>query len=410
MDVKKELRWCFQRVKNLVHFFLSLFWVLYNGYPARKLTVTGVTGTDGKTTTCVLIYEMLKAGDIKAGLITTIGGKFLKSSGEEVAIDIGLHVTTPEAKVLQPILKKMLNEGVTHVVLEATAHGLDQHRLLGSNIKIGVFTNLSQEHLNDFVSMKRYAKAKLKMLRSAKVCVLNQDDEWYEFFKNGILSKGSKVVPYSKTGIKNINIPSSLSGEYNKYNMAAASAAATLLGISNQAITNAIENFEGIVGRREGVENSRGLNVFVDFAHTPNGIKSVLKQLRRETPKKLILVFGATGGRDKDKRSIMGRVASEIADLIIITSDDTRLESQDDIAEQIISGIERSEERIKNKSLIVENDRKKAIELAVNMAHSGDTILIAGKGHEKTINLGGVEHPWSDVATARAALKNTGDA
>ncbi len=410
MVLKKELKWWFQRVKNLLHFFLSLFWVLYNRYPARRLTVIGVTGTDGKTTTCVLTYEMLKAGNVRAGLITTIGSKYVKTSGEEVAIDTGLHVTTPGARVLQPILKKMLNDGVTHVVLEATAHGLDQHRLLGTNIKIGVFTNLSREHLNDFINMNRYARAKLKMFRSAKVGILNQDDEWYKFFSTRILSRGAKIIPYSKTNIADTNIPSSLSGDYNKYNIAAASAVAAFLKVPNQVITDTLRHFGGVVGRREEIENTRGLNVFVDFAHTPNGLKSILGQLRTETEKKLIVVFGATGERDKDKRPVMGKIASELADLVVITSDDTRHESQDSIAKQIISGIDKSEERIRNKSLIIENDRKKAIELAVSLARPGDIVLLAGKGHEKTLNLGGIEHPWSDVAIVREVLKNKQDA
>ena len=407
MDFEKEFGWWLQRVKNLAHFFLSLFWVLYNGYPARKLVVVGVTGTDGKTTTCALIYEMLKAGGIRAGLITTIGSKYLGNSGKEVAMDTGLHVTTPEARVLQPILKTMLNEGVTHVVLEATAHGLDQHRLLGSNIKIGVFTNLSHEHLNDFVTMERYAKAKLKMFRAAEELILNKDDLWYEFFKTQNSSRDAKIISYSKSDMRDESIPNPLKGEYNKYNIAGACAVATLFKIPDQTIKRAVENFKGVAGRREEVENKLGLKIFVDFAHTPNGIESILKQLRTETSGKLILVFGSTGGRDKDKRPVMGKIASKIADIVIITSDDTRHESQDDIAKQIISGIENHEEKIKNKSLIVENDRKRAIELAVNIAHTGDTILIAGKGHEKTINLDGVEHPWSDVTVVRGVLQET---
>lgn len=401
----KELKWWFQRVKNVFHFFVSLFWVIYYGYPAKKLNVIAVTGTDGKTTTCSLIYEILKAGGIKAGLITTVGSKYINPSGKEITIDSGLHVTTPEAKILQPILKKMLGAGITDVVIEATAHGLDQHRLLGTNIKIAVFTNLSHEHLDDFVSMERYAKAKLKMFRSKEVIVLNRDDEWYEFFKTQLSGKVSKIITYSKTDMKDESIPSSLKGEYNKYNISGASSVASLLKIRDEVTRKVIENFSGVAGRREEVENNKGLKVFVDFAHTPNGVQSILKQLRLETEKKLIVIFGATGGRDKDKRPIMGKITGEFADVTIITSDDTRYESQDDIAKDIISVIEKSEEKIKNKSLIIENDRKKAIELGVNLANPGDTVVILGKGHERTINLGGVELPWSDVARAREALQ-----
>lgn len=405
MKIRHELKWLIQRVKNIWHFFRSFFWVVYYGYPARNLRVIGITGTDGKTTTTTLIYEILKDAGFKAGLISTVGARYLGAEKGEVNIETGLHATNPEARELQYIIKRMVEAGVSHLVLEVTAHGLDQYRVFGTNINIGVVTNLSHEHLDDFVTMERYAMAKAKLIFKSKYIVLNQDDEWYEFFKSQIKNhKLQKIISYSKTNMPNVEIPNSLKGDYNKYNLAAAEAVAKTLEIPEEIILKAVRDFKGVAGRREEVENNRGLKVFVDFAHTPNALKNVLSELRHETKGKLIAVFGCTGERDRTKRPMMGKIASDIADAVIITSDDTREENQDDISREIISGIDDYEDKLKSGALMVENDRRKAIRIAFSIAKPGDTVLLAGKGHEKSINLGGVEHLWSDVNVAQDEL------
>ncbi len=377
----------------------SLFWVVYYGYPARKLTVIGVTGTDGKTTTSTLIYEILQAAGIKTGLITTVSARI----GDE-ELDTGLHTTNPDAKHLQPILKKMVEKGITHVVLEVTAHGLDQHRVLGCNFKIAVFTNISHEHLDDFGTMEKYAAAKAKLFRSVEYAVVNKDDEHLDWILPPQLrgQDDTKVIEYGKAEIKEVSEP--LKGEYNKYNIAASLAVAEVLGIKYQVSSMAIKNFGGVLGRREEVKNDKGFKVYVDFAHTPNGLKSILTQLRSETKKKLIVVFGCTGERDQTKRPIMGKIAADIADVVVVTSDDTRRESQDEIYEQIVSGIKYQVSSMEKIHKI--NDRREAIKFAIGMAKKGDIVLLAGKGHEKSINLGGVEHPWSDVEIARDIIMN----
>jgi UDP-N-acetylmuramoyl-L-alanyl-D-glutamate--2,6-diaminopimelate ligase len=175
--VKQEIKWRLQRLKNIYHWLTAVMAVIMNGYPAKKLKVIGVTGTDGKTTTSTLIYEMLKATGMKAGLLTTVEAKM---GGQSV--DTGLHTTNPDPRQLQPLLWKMVDKGMEYAVLEVTAHGLDQYRVLGCNFWIGVLTNVTHEHLDDFVDMERYRRAKLKLFQGVKYAVLNGDDKNYEFF------------------------------------------------------------------------------------------------------------------------------------------------------------------------------------------------------------------------------------
>lgn len=356
----------------------------------------GVTGTDGKTTTSTLIYEILKKAGMRVGLISTVGA-FV--DGEE--IETGLHVTNPDAKELQPILKMMVEKGITHVVLEVTAHGLDQHRVLGCNFLIGVLTNISHEHLDDFGTMERYVEAKAKLFKNVKYAVVNEEDEYLNWILHSV-QDDTKIIKYGKSGIN--EVADVLKGEYNRYNIAAATAVADVLGIKYQVSSMVIRNFEGVAGRREEVKNNKGFRVYVDFAHTPNGLKSILKQLRFETKKKLIVVFGCTGGRDQTKRPIMGKIACDTADVVVVTSDDTRGERQDAIYEQIVSSIKYLVSSMEKVHKI--NDRREAIKFAIEMAKKGDIVLLAGKGHEKSINLGGVEYPWSDVDVARDIIMN----
>ncbi|OGD00203.1 hypothetical protein A2972_04905 [Candidatus Amesbacteria bacterium RIFCSPLOWO2_01_FULL_47_33] len=391
MDQKKfkaEVKWKVQRVKNLWHFVRAVWAVARNGYPARKLTVIGVTGTDGKTTTCTLIYEILKAAGYKTGLISTVSAKI----GDE-EIDTGFHTTNPDATLMQKIIARMVKEGVTHLVLEVTAHGLDQYRVMGCNFYIGVLTNITHEHLDDFIDMTRYQNTKLKLFKRVKYAVLNQDDPSYKMIN-------VKTIPYGKTKIR--NIAEVLAGDYNKYNIGAAEAVVGILKVNKRLSDQVIKSFGGVPGRREEVKAGQKFRVIVDFAHTPNALEQVLKQLKKELPenKKLIAVFGATGERDKTKRPMMGEAASRLADVVIITSDDTRMESQDEIAEQIMSGINK---RYSDKVIKI-NDRREAIRRAFKMAKAGDIVLIAGKGHEKTILIGKQDRPWSDAGVAREEI------
>src|SRR3989344_3282959 len=321
-------------LKNLWHLVDAWWWVGAWGYPGRSLTAIGVTGTDGKTTTATLVYEMLRAAGYKAGLVTTVAAKI-----GDTALDMALHVTNPEPKVLQEMLRRMADGGCTHAVIEVTSHGLDQHRVAGCNFRVAVLTNISHEHLDYHGTMERYMAAKLKLFKGVKYAVLNGDDPSFNNFQLSISNFQIKpqIIKFSKTKIKEIS--PALGGEYNKYNIGAAAAVAAIFKIQETIIKRVVKNFAGVPGRREEVDLGQKFRAIVDFAHTPNALEQLLMSLRENLGKgKLILVFGCTGERDRDKRPIMGKAAEKWADKIVVTSDDVRGESQDKIYEQIVAG------------------------------------------------------------------------
>ncbi len=376
-----------EKIKQPFRWIRSWWCVLYNGYPAKRLKVIGVTGTDGKTTTCWLIYEIFKVAGYKVGMITTVGIKY-----NDKVIDTGLHVTNPDAKVVQGLFKKMADEGIEVVIIEVTSHRLAQLKTMGYNTQVAVLTNLTREHLDYHGDMQRYAEAKARLFRRASYAVLNADDEWFEYFKAQIpVNNRQRIIDYAKTNIREISL--ALGGEYNKYNIGAAEAVAKIFDIKPGVVFDVVKNFSGVPGRRERVQNNLGIGMIVDFAHTPNGLEQLLKSLMAEkAPKaKLILVFGCTGERDKGKRPEMGLVAEKYADEIIVTADDPRGEDLGKIYSQIISKFES-----RNPKFIREDDRDKAIEMAVKMARRGDIVVAAGMGHEQTILIGKNENKRSD--------------
>jgi len=371
------------------HFPQALFWTLFYRYPAKNLTVIGVTGTDGKTTTSTLIWHILSQAGEKCGLITSINA--------------GLHVTTPNPKNLQKFLRKMKNMGTKFVVLESTSHGLDQYRLWGSNFKVGVITNVTHEHLDYHKTQANYLKAKRKLFRKVKIAILNRDDISYQPIKLYLAPK-TKVSTYAienKADFtpKNFKFTSPLKGEYNQYNCLAAIAAASALGVKKTVILKALANFKGVKGRMEEINLGQNFRVIIDFAHTPNALSCALSTLRNQLRKKgrLIAVFGSAGLRDKTKRPKMGKIASQYADISILTAEDPRTEDVNDIIDQISQG---------NHSFLRVPDRREAINLAIQkIAQKGDIVVICGKGPEKSMCYGRTEHPWSDRKEAEKAIK-----
>ncbi len=388
------------KYKNLRHFLDSFWWVVKNGYPARKLIVIGVTGTDGKTTTSHLIYEILKAGGRRVALISTVGA-FIDSK----EIDTGFHVTTPDAKFLQPLIVKMVKRGVKYLVLETTSHGLDQHRTLGCNYSIGVLTNITHEHLDYHKTFSNYAKAKAKLFNWSKTLIINR--KYHRFIKSFIKNR-KEIFLYDENTLKGELkkiVSSKFNEPYNLLNSTAAILVAKKLEIEDKDIVKAIKNFKGVEGRMQEIKNNKRIRIIVDFAHTPNALKEVLTTLQKQKNKnsKLISVFGCAGERDIEKRPMMGKISSEFADISVFTAEDPRGENVEDIISQMMSGIKNRKSKIH-----VIPDRREAISYAVNkLSKDGDIVVICGKGHEKSMNFNGVEQKWSDSEVIRRVLINS---
>lgn len=386
-----------QIFKNSYHWLKAVTAVVSTGSPARALTVIGVTGTDGKTTTSTMIYHLLHQAGIKVALISTVAAYI----GDE-SIDTGFHVTSPDPLPLQRLLKRIKDLGFTHVVLEATSHGLDQHRLLGTNIRIGVLTNITHEHLDYHRTFDRYVMAKAKLFRQAKVAILNKQDKSFKLVKP-LLPPETQVLAYSTkhlSGRLAQTIRRCFKQDYNQANAAAATMAAAYLGISDNLIIKGLKTFPGIPGRMQSIKNKYGFRTIVDFAHTPNALENALKSLRQTTTGKLIAVYGSAGLRDRDKRHLMGRIGSELADEVVFTAEDPRTESVWAIIDQMMSQVSQNLGHIHKIP-----DRQEAINFAVGLAQPGDTVAVFGKGHEQSMCFGKIEYPWSDKEALQKALK-----
>ena len=392
-------------LKNKLHFLKAVGAILYFRYPARNMKIIGVTGTDGKTTTSTLIYHLLLAAGKKVALVSTVAAYIGKKE-----VDTGLHVTTPDSWHLQKLIRKIADKEYEYLVLEATSHGLDQHRLLGTNISIAVLTNITHEHLDYHKTHAKYLKAKTKLFKNVDAAILNKKDSSYKKIMK-ILDPKTKVVSYDdKTLEKELGkiIEKRFGESYNRFNATAAILTAKELSLNNKVITKGIKDFPGISGRMEEIKNKKGIKIFIDFAHTPNALESVLKALKKKKrgDSKLIVVFGCAGERDIQKRPIMGRIAAKLADVSILTAEDPRNENVNDIIDQIAKGT-RDISKTKRSKIIREPKRGKAISLSIKeTAKRGDVVVICGKGHEKSMAYNGKEHPWSDQKAIRSALSN----
>jgi len=406
-------------VNVLEHLSLAILATIFYGYPARKLTVIGVTGTDGKTTTAELIYEILTKAGKKAALISTVSAKI----GQE-EIETGFHVTSPHPWKLQKLLREIVNRKINYVVIESTSHGLAQNRLFGCNFKIGIVTNITHDHLDYHKTYENYLKAKAKLFKGVEVAVLNNDDESYKLLSNRLSNYSiNKFVTY---GIKskadfipeNFKFKTQLLGDFNQYNCLAAIAATSSLGIPKEEIREAIALFSGVKGRMEEVKKGQDFKVVIDFAHAPNSLKNALEALNKEKNKdnKLIAVFGAAGLRDKKKRPLMGEISGKYADMTVITAEDPRTEDLNEIIEKIAQGclksgaVEQDKDKFKiddkKNCFFIIPDRKEAIEFAIRkLAKKDDIVVVCGKGHEKTMCFGKKEYPWSDFRAVEESLK-----
>lgn len=362
------------------------------GNPATDLLMVGVTGTNGKTTTTFILKSIFESAGIPTGVIGTLDGAR----------------TTPEAPELQKVLSAYKEAGYKACVMEVTSHALAQDRVYGICFDMAIFTNLSQDHLDYHGSMDEYFKAKAKLFTTnmAKVGIVNIDNA----YGRRLMERSEiKVIPYGLKDVDQLDIgPNvttfvfdnyrvrlSLGGLFNVENALAAATAAKAYGISAKDIVAGISQASGVPGRFEQVESDNGVRVVVDFAHTPDALDKVLQAARsalQDPSARLTVVFGCGGDRDKGKRPVMGQVASVFADRIVLTSDNPRSEDPQSIIDQILAGINSSAAV----ELHVEADRQKAIEFALRTSKPGDLVLIAGKGHESTQQIGNMTVPFDD--------------
>jgi UDP-N-acetylmuramoyl-L-alanyl-D-glutamate--2,6-diaminopimelate ligase len=389
----------------------------FYGHPSQDLKVIGITGTKGKTTTSYLIEEILKCAGARPGVIGTISYR-----GPGFAAPAGR--TTPEAPDLQRLLRRMLDAGATHCLIEVSSHSLDLKRVWGVRFDAAVFTNLSGEHLDYHPSMDEYfeAKKKLFFLNSKKrTAVVNIDDPWgqkliaqlpmatisYGLRPEAIVRATSSAFDYSGISMDvdypggKARLTSPLMGQHNVYNILAAVASSLALNVPWAAIQQGVRTLKGIPGRLESVANTLGLHVFVDYAHTDNALRHLLETARSLGPRRILLVFGAGGDRDKTKRERMGEVAAALADEVILTSDNPRGEDPPAIVAAIEAGLKKSGFGAYSVML----DRRAAIFRAVELAVKGDMVLVAGKGHEDYQEVQGRRTHFSDFEVLQEALE-----
>lgn len=383
----------------------------FYSHPERKLKITGITGTNGKTTVCEYLTYILACSGKKCGAIGTLGVK----NGEYFS-DTGY--TTPSPEILYKELDSFVKSGCEYCVMEVSSQALQQKRTAPINFLLAIFTNIGTDHLDRHGSFENYLSAKALLFSQSEAALINVDDvnslrisescrgQIYTFSaKDRYSDFSAKDIRYPQNGISYIffdkrniiPVSSPVQGNFSVYNTLAAFSAAEILGVSPGIFPEIAKTLPVIKGRMQKITGN-GINVFIDFAHTPEALQSVLSALREGKGNRLFCVFGCGGDRDKSKRPVMGEIAARYSDVVIITSDNPRNESPDDISEDILKGI-------KNKrNVIVENDRKRAIETALSKAVEGDTVLVAGKGHEEYQLIGDKKYTFSDEMTVKDIL------
>lgn len=410
---------------------------IFYGQVTKKLCLVGITGTNGKTTTSFLVESILKNAGFSTGVMGTVNYRF----GCEVR---KASFTTPESLELQKLLCQMADQKITHVVMEVSSHALDQERVSSCQFDVVVYTNLSRDHLDYHKDMESYFCCKKKLFteileRTVRVkqpySVINIDDPWGKklvktqpglILTYGLREHGADLtardMSFTLEGIKaevvtpkgNFVIRSQLLGEYNLYNVLAAAGVGLALGLSCQEVKRGIEALSGVPGRMDRVENNRKVTVLVDYAHSPDALEKVLRSVQALNPKRLISVFGCGGNRDQGKRPLMGRVAAQFSQIMIITSDNPRDENPLEIVEHIEEGINNScwkrvepDRILANQGInnyVVLPDRRAAIRLASHLAQPGDAVVIAGKGHEDYQIIKGNTLPFDDRLEVKYAF------
>ncbi|MBQ6461337.1 UDP-N-acetylmuramoyl-L-alanyl-D-glutamate--2,6-diaminopimelate ligase [Candidatus Saccharibacteria bacterium] len=393
------------------HYAQSVFAGIKYKFPGKKLRVIGVTGTNGKTTTCFMIWNMLNLAGYKTGIMTTVAWGVRK-----LVPELG-HMTTVDAFTLNQRIAKIAKTGAEFLVLEVTSHALAEFRTLGIPIEIAVFTNLTHEHLDYHKTLTNYRNAKGKLFKKAEFSILNADDpatKHYtkiarDFTTYGIKSGDhqAKNIQLTVSGVKyscdGLNIETNIPGEFNVYNSLAAAMVGKKLGLGDSQIEAGIKSLDSVEGRMNVIDEGQPFTVIVDYAHAPDALEKVFESVKGHKGR-IISVHGGAGRRDPSTRPIRGTILAKYSDLVIITEDDSRDEDPEAIAAGFIEGAEKAG-KILGKDLIKELDRKKAIKLALKSAKPGDLVLILGKGHEKTILRADGPHDFEDIKVAKQLIR-----
>lgn len=399
------------------HFLRAVVANFIYGSPAKQMHVIMVTGTNGKTTTAVLIAKILEEAGNRVGLSSTA---FFQTGKEVIPNDKNMTVTNPFS--LQKMLDKMRKAEVDWAVIEVTSHALSQYRTWGIPVEAAVMTNLTQDHLDYHGTMEKYAAAKGKLFaKKPNFIVLNSDDQWFEFFdkyeaKTKKVSYGTKEsdecrIVSAKLGKKSstlklalgseeIEVNLGLIGKFNAYNALAATATAYAIGVAPKYIKRGLEAVTNVPGRLEKIEEGQNFDVIVDYAHTPDALENSLETLKAMTKGKLITVFGATGDRDKDKRPKMGKIVGNLSDVAMVTDDEPYSEDPAKIRSEVIAGFHETAADMREVA-----SRREAISMAIGQAKAGDTVYITGMGHQQFRIVGDHKEKWDDRQIAREILK-----
>lgn len=384
--------------------------------PQKKLKFIGITGTNGKTTTAFLIRNMLVLLGKTAGLIGTV--KNIVGNDVEYMSTL----TTPEPFELYKLFSEMVRNNCEYCVMEVSSQALDQSRAAGLEFEAAVFTNLTQDHLDYHLTFENYAKAKSLLFSQTKLAVLNSDSEYAskmvehsdarrvtysEEHDSDYVAKNIKYNPDSVEYVlktrkdREINVKVNIPGEFTVYNSMAAAAVLIELGFDARTVEKELELCKGVKGRIEVVKTDTDYTVIIDYAHSPDGLKNIIESLRKTTNGRIITVFGCGGDRDRKKRPIMGKIASELSDVIVVTSDNPRTENPDEIVKEILTGV------TGNAKCIVKVNRTEGIAAALNEAHKGDTVLLAGKGHETYQIIGTAKNHYDEREIVKGLLNGS---
>lgn len=399
---------------------------IFYGFPARQLKVIGVTGTNGKTTTCIMIAKILEEAGYKVGMVTTIRFKIGKKEWTNIS-----KMTTISPFKLQKFLREMVKEKCDYAVIETTSHAIRQFRNWGIYYHTAVMTNVTHDHLDYHKDFADYRNTKVKMFSNhPKVSIINRDDPSYLYFAKqkadniyfyGIEERSDltarKIMFESKDSLFTLVTPQGqvainlkIPGKFNVYNALAACGVGITEGVPLQTIKKALENLEGIPGRMEKLNFGQDYTIIIDFAHTPDGLQKVFETVKSFVKGRIIHVGGATGRRDKTKRPILGALAGKYADVVIVTDEDPYDEDPAKIIEEVAAGIPRGAEQ-KNKFIEGKNffkilNRKDGIAKALSLAKKDDVVLITGKGAEEVMAVGDKLVPYSDKQVVQDLLEN----